>query len=101
MMPLSKQQEINLLHPNVPTKHMADMYSRCLTKDEHRATAKSHHNRFKQAWQKCKTYQLHRLSENNNMPEINIRMTCLEQGNNMLQEHNIAKYGMAWIYSKH
>src|SRR3954466_1424142 len=35
MMLLSKQQEIKLLHPNVPTKHMAMIYSRCLTKDEH------------------------------------------------------------------
>ena len=32
--------------------------------------AKSHKIRFKQAWQKCKRYQLHRLGENTNMPEI-------------------------------
>jgi len=35
------------------------------------------------------------------MPGINIRKTCLEQDNNMLQEQVIANKGMAWIYSKH
>src|SRR3954465_3998432 len=35
MMLLSKQQEIKLLHPNVSTKHMTVIYSRCLKKDEH------------------------------------------------------------------
>ena len=57
--------------------------------------AKSHNNRFKQAWQKCKRYQHHRLSENNNMPGINIRKQCLEQANNILQDHIIANKGMA------
>ena len=50
---LSMQQETMLQHPNLKTKHMAVIYMRCLTKEEHRATAKSHHNRFKQAWRKC------------------------------------------------
>ena len=57
--------------------------------------AKSHKSRFKQAWQKCKRYQLHRLSENTNMSGINIRKQCLEKDNNMLQEQNIAIQGMA------
>ena len=56
--------------------------------------AKSHKSRFKQAWQKCKRYQLHRFSENN-IPGINIRKQCLDQDNNMLQEHIIANKGMA------
>ena len=100
-MPSRMQQETKLLHSNIATKHMAVIYSRCLTKDEHWATAKSHKSRFKQAWQKCKRYQLHRLSENTNMSGINIRKQCLEQDNNMLQEHIMAKQGMAWSYSKH
>src|SRR3954462_11198250 len=37
MMPLSMQQEIKLLHPNISAKHMAVIYSRCLTKSEHLA----------------------------------------------------------------
>ena len=57
--------------------------------------AKSRKSRFNQAWQKCKRYQHHRLSENTNMPGINIRNQRLEQANNMLQEHIIAKQGMA------
>ena len=32
---LSMQQEAKLLHSNITTKHMAMIYSRCLTKDEH------------------------------------------------------------------
>ena len=56
--------------------------------------AKSHNSRFKQAWQKCKRYQVHRLSENNNMSGFNIRKQCLEQDNNMLQEHIMAKQVM-------
>ena len=55
----------------------------------------SQNNMFKQAWQKCKRYQLHRLGENNNMRGINIRKQCLEQDNNMLSEHIMAKQGMA------
>ena len=94
-MPTRMQQETKLLHSNIATKHMAVIYSKSLTKDEHRATAKTHKSRFKQAWQKCKTYQLHRLSENTNMPENNIRRQCLEQANNIVQEHNIANKGMA------
>ena len=66
-MPSRMQQETKLLHSNISKKHMAVMYKRCLTKHEHRAMAKSLKNRFKQAWQKCKRYQLHRLSENTNM----------------------------------
>ena len=99
MMPPKMQQESKLLHSNIATKHMAVIYSRCLTKYEHWATAKSHNSRFKQAWQKCKRYQLHRLSENN-MSGINIRKQCLEQ-DNMLQDQEIGKQGMAWNYSKH
>ena len=57
-MPSRMQQETKLLHSNIATKHMAVIYSRCLTKDEHLATAKSHNSRFKQAWQKCKRYQV-------------------------------------------
>ena len=47
------------------------------------------------AWKKCKRYLYHRLSENTNMPEINIRKPGLEQANNMLQEQIIANKGMA------
>ena len=57
--------------------------------------ARSEKNRFKQAWKKCKIYQLHRLSENTNMSGINIRKQCLEQDNNMLQEQNIENKGMS------
>ena len=70
MMPFRMQQETKLLHSNITTKYMEVMYSRCLTKHEYWATANSHKSRFKQAWQKCKRYQLHRLSENTNMSEI-------------------------------
>ena len=94
------QQETKLPLSNIATKHMALIYSRCLTKDEHWATAETHNSRFKQAWQKCKRYQLLRLSENN-MSGFNIRKQCLEQDNNMLQEHIMAKQGMAWRYWKH
>ena len=41
-MPSKMQQETKLLHSNIATKHMAVVYSRCLTKDEHWAMAKSH-----------------------------------------------------------
>ena len=85
-MPSGMQQETKLLHSNIATKHMAVIYSRCLTKDEHWATAKSHKSRFKQAWQKCKRYQFHRLGENTNMSGINIRKQSLEQDIHMLQE---------------
>ena len=84
------QQETKLMHSNIEIKHMAVIYSRCLTKHEHWATAKSHKRRFKQAWQKCKRYQLHRLGENTNMSGINIRKQCLEQDINMPQDQTIA-----------
>ena len=100
-MPSRMQQETKLLHPNITKKHMAVMYSRCLTKHEHWGTASSHNSRFKQAWQKCKRYQVHRLRENNNMPGFNTRKQCLEQDNNMLQKHIMVKQGMAWNYTKH
>ena len=91
---LSMQQETMLQHPNIKTKHMAVIYRRCLTKVEHWATAKSHHNRFKQAWRKSKSYQLgHGINS--------ITKQCSEQVINMLQELIIAKQAMAWIYSKH
>ena len=64
MIALKIQQVTMLQHPNIATKHMAVIYRRCLTKDEHWATARSQNNRLKQAWQKCKRYQLHRLGEN-------------------------------------
>ena len=67
MMPSRMQQETKILHSNIATKHMAVIHSRCLKKDVHLAMAKSHYSRFKQAWQKCKRYQVHRLSENNNV----------------------------------
>ena len=51
---LSMQQETMLQHPNMKTKHMEIIYRRCFTKEEHWGTANSHHNRFKQAWRKCK-----------------------------------------------
>ena len=101
MIALRMQQVIVLQHSNIATKHMTVICRRCLTKDEHWATSRSQHNRLKQAWKKCNRYQLHRLSENTNMPGINIRKQCLEQDNNMLQEHIMEKQGLAWIYSKH
>ena len=67
MIALKMQQETKLLHSNIATKHMAVIYSRCLTKDEHWAMAKSHKSRFKQASKKCKRYQLHRPREITNM----------------------------------
>ena len=82
-----------LLHSNITTKHMAGIHSRCLTKDDHWATTNSLNSRFKQAWQKCKRYQVHRLGENN-MSGFNIRKQCLEQDNNMLQ--NISWQSKAW-----
>ena len=65
MIALRMQQVTKLHHSNIATKHMEVIYKRFLTKDEHWATARSRYNRFKQAWQKCKRYQLHRLTENN------------------------------------
>ena len=35
MIPFKFQQEAKLLHSNIATKHMAVIYLRCLTKDEH------------------------------------------------------------------
>ena len=64
MIALKMQQVTMLQHSNIATKHMEVIYRRCLTKDEHWATASSQHNRFQQAWKKCKRYQLHRLGEN-------------------------------------
>ena len=91
---LSMQPETMLQHPNIKTKHMEVIYRRCLTKKEHWATAKSHHNMFKQAWWKCKKYQVgHGINS--------ITKQCSVQVTNMLQEPIIAKQGMAWIYSKH
>ena len=39
-------------------KYMTGIHSRCLTNDEHWAMANSLNIRFKQAWQKCKRYQV-------------------------------------------
>ena len=63
MMPLRIHQVTMLRHPNIATKNMEVIYRRCLTKDEHWATVRSQNNWFKQAWKKCKRYQLHRLGE--------------------------------------
>ena len=60
MIALKMQQATMLHHSNIATKHMAVIYRRCLTKDEHWATASSQHIKLKQAWQKCKRYQDHR-----------------------------------------
>ena len=54
MIALRMQQVTMLQHSNIATKHVSVIYRRCLTKDEHWATARSHHNKFKQAWKKCK-----------------------------------------------
>ena len=54
MIGLRIHQVTMLQHPNIATKHMTVIYRRCFIKDEHWATARSQHNRFKQAWQKCK-----------------------------------------------
>ena len=63
MIALKMQQVTMLQHPNIATKHMAVIYRRCLTKDEHWAMASSQHNMFKQAWQKCRRNQVHRLKQ--------------------------------------
>ena len=73
MIALKMQQATMLQHSNIATKHMAVIYRRCLTKDEHWATASSQHIQLKQAWQKCKRLQVHRLSEKLDMAEISIR----------------------------
>ena len=55
----SKCIKINMLrHSIMTTKYMAGIHSRCLTKDEHWATANSSINKFKQAWQNCKWQQV-------------------------------------------
>ena len=94
MIALKMQQVTMLQHSKIATKHMAVIYRRCLKKDEHRAMARSHHRMFKQAWQKCKRYQVTGLVKLT-CQEFNIRKQCLEQDNYMLQEHIIAKQGMA------
>ena len=70
------------------------MYKRCLTKHEHSATAKSHKSRFKQAWQKCKRYQLQRLSENTNMPKSTSGRNV--QSKQTTCYRNISQQTMAW-----
>ena len=57
--------------------------------------AKSHKSRFKQAWQKCKRYQVHRLGENNNMAGISHQEAMFRARYHMLQEYIMAKQGMA------
>ena len=93
-------QDNKLLHSNIATNHMAVIHSRCLRKYEHWSTANSLNRRFKQAWQKCKKYQVTDLVKITSQ-EFNIRKQCLEQDINMLQEHIMANQGMAWSYSKH
>ena len=63
MIALKMQQVTMLQHSKVATKHMAEMCRRCLTKNEHWATASAQHIKLKQAWKKCKRYQVHRLGE--------------------------------------
>ena len=100
-MPSKMKQETRLLHSNIATKHMAVIYSRCLKKDEHWAMANSHNSWFKQAWQKCKWYQVSDLSEITTNQEFIIRKKSLEHEKYMLQEHIMANQGMTWSYSKH
>ena len=57
--------------------------------------ARSQHNRFKQAWQKCKKYQVRRLGEITGHGRNNIRLQSLELTNNMLHELIMATKGMA------
>ena len=52
MITLRMQQVTMLRHSNIATKHTTVIYKRCLTKDEHWATARSHNSKFKQTWQK-------------------------------------------------
>ena len=44
---------------------------------------------------KSAKYNSIRLSENTNMSGFNIRKQCLEQDNNMLQEHIMEKQGIS------
>ena len=75
---------------------MAWILSLCLTKDEHRATANSSINRFKQAWQKCIWQTNLRLSEINTCLEISDQIALF--GATKLHatgpEHGKVKHGM-------
>ena len=73
MIALRMQQETMLQHSNIATKHMTVIYRRSLTKEEHWATARSEYIKLKQAWQKCKRLQVHRLSEKLDMAVNSIR----------------------------
>ena len=55
----------------------------------------SFNSRFIQAWKKCKRYQVTDFMKITTCQEFNIGKQCLEQDNNMLQEHIMAKQGMA------
>ena len=57
--------------------------------------ANSLNSRFKQAWKKCKRYQVSDLVKLTACQEFIIRKQCLEHDNYMLQEHIMAKQGMA------
>ena len=54
------QQVTMLQHPNIAKKHMAVIYRRCFTKDEHSAMASSQHNKLKQA---CKSAKDNRFTD--------------------------------------
>ena len=58
--PTKCMKKNKLLHSNIATKYMVGIHSRCLTKDEHWATASSQHIKLKQAWKKCTRLQVHR-----------------------------------------
>ena len=92
----SKCIKINMLqHSNMTTKYMEGIHSICLTKDEHIAMANSLNSKLKQAWPKCKRYQVTDLVKFTSSQEFNIRKQSLEHDNYMLQEHIMAKQGMA------
>ena len=57
--------------------------------------ANSLNSRFKQAWQKCKRYQVTDLEKITSSQEFNIRNQCLEQDKNMLHEPIMSNQGMA------
>ena len=78
---LKIQQVTILQHPNVAKKHMEVIYRRCLTKDEHLATASSQHIKLKQAWQKGKRLQVHRLGEKLDMAEIHHQLAMFRARN--------------------
>ena len=63
--------------------------------------ANSLNNKLKQAWQKCKRLLVSDLVKLTACQEFIIRKQCLENENNMLQEHIMANQGIVGSYSKH